>query len=49
MEVNFIAIGTAVWEIKRFRNGMIQQIKIRDCNTKEQAKAVANYYSIRKE
>ena len=49
MEVKFTHVGKAVWEITRYSNGMIRQRKVLECNTVEQAKAVANYYNIRKE
>ena len=54
MEITFIHKGTNVYELRRWYNPALkvykeQYIKIRTCNTAEEAKAVANYYKLRKE
>ena len=49
MESRFEVIGKTVYNIVTFSDGTEWRIKVRDCNNIEQAKAVANYYKVRKE
>lgn len=48
MEVKFAVENKTVYECITYYNGAQRKIKVRECNTPEEAKAVANYYTVRK-
>lgn len=48
MFVEFIHEGRTVYEIMTIC-GKVRKIKIRECNTEEEAMAVANYFRVREE
>ena len=52
LEITFIHEGRDVFEVRKWLDEitkvhMVKHIKIRTCNTAEEAKAVANYYRVR--
>ena len=48
MSVEFVHEGRTVYEIMTIC-GKVRKIKIRECNTEEEARAVANYFRVRRE
>ena len=48
MEIKFAVENKTVYEYITYYNGTQTKIKVRECNTPEEAKAVANYYKVRK-
>ncbi len=49
MNVECFAEGKTVYQVITFSDGIQKKFKIRDCNTPEQAEAVANYFNVRSE
>lgn len=49
MKIEFFVEGKTVYERSIYRDGTTQIIKIRECNTEQEAQAVANYYRVRRE
>ncbi len=47
MRVEMITEGRTVYELVTYYDGTSRKIKVRECRTEAEAKAVANYLTIR--